>query len=307
MTLEGGKSHAPIALFVYRRPVHTARTVASLQANDGAQESDLFVFCDGPKHPGEAAKVRETRELVKRARGFQSVTVLEEDMNQGLARSVIQGVSLVLRQSPRVVVVEDDLITTRDFLSFLNGGLRQFENDARVFSICGYSPARLASIESQHDAVCSFRFLSWGWATWRDRWAKADWGVADFEEFNADRRRRAALDRGGNDLSRMLSDQMAQRIDSWAIRWAYTQSKHNAVSIVPVRSRVINIGLDGSGTHASRLPPQQAATPAPYSSVRWPEETVVIESVEKLMRSIFYIGPIRRIARRLRLALRRRR
>ena len=42
---------APIALFVYNRPVHTLQTLVSLKNNDLAKESVLFIYADGPK-PG---------------------------------------------------------------------------------------------------------------------------------------------------------------------------------------------------------------------------------------------------------------
>ncbi len=51
-------------------------------------------------------------------------------------------------------------------------------------------------------------------------------------------------------MSNMLDAQMEGKIDSWAIRWCYTQSKKNMFTVYPVKSRVRNIGLDGSGTHS---------------------------------------------------------
>ena len=46
---------APIALFVYNRPVHTERTIKFLKQNVLASESRLFIFSDGAKNEAIAA------------------------------------------------------------------------------------------------------------------------------------------------------------------------------------------------------------------------------------------------------------
>ena len=109
------------------------------------------------------------------------------------------------------------------------------------------------------DAFFSYRSCSWGWATWKDRWMKADWKVSDYSEFRSDRQRLRRFARGGGDLARMLARQMVGELDSWAIRWAYAHCSHDAVALLPVKSRVLNIGLDGSGTHCRSLPLRQGA------------------------------------------------
>jgi hypothetical protein len=40
---------APVALFVYNRPDHTARTLEALAANGLAADTDATIFCDGAK------------------------------------------------------------------------------------------------------------------------------------------------------------------------------------------------------------------------------------------------------------------
>jgi len=88
---------APIILFVYNRPEHTRRTITSLQGCDLARESHLFVFADGPKSPADATNVQAVRQLLQSVEGFAGVTVAAREANQGLARSVIGGVTEVLR------------------------------------------------------------------------------------------------------------------------------------------------------------------------------------------------------------------
>jgi hypothetical protein len=59
------QTFAPIALFVYNRPRHTARTLKFLQQNELAPESRLFIFSDGAKSEQDIKLVEEVRDLIK--------------------------------------------------------------------------------------------------------------------------------------------------------------------------------------------------------------------------------------------------
>src|SRR6186713_3157153 len=128
---------SPIALFVYNRPDHTRQTVESLQKNVLASESDLYIFSDGPK-TNSVASVEATRAYLKTVHGFKSVTIHESEVNKGLAASIIYGVTKVLQTHETIIVVEDDLVTSPYFLSFLNQGLKLYANDAAVASVCAF-------------------------------------------------------------------------------------------------------------------------------------------------------------------------
>jgi hypothetical protein len=243
---------APIALFVYNRPVHTQQTIEALRANGLAQQSDLFVFADGPKNEPAAASVREVRRLIRTIDGFKSVTVIERECNLGLSKSVISGVTQLCNEYGRAIVVEDDVLTAPDFLTFVNQGLQRYKDEPRVFSIGAFNLPIVTPQTYAYDAFWSYRFFCWGWGTWKDRWEKADWPVRDFPEFMADREKQQRFNQGGDDLSWLLARHMEGKIDSWDTVWAYTHSKHDAVSLLPISSKVYNIGLDGSGTHCKR-------------------------------------------------------
>ncbi len=129
---------APIALFVFRRLEHVQLTVEALAANELASESELYIFCDGPRSAHDEAAVSEVRNYVKTVAGFAQVTVIEREKNIGLAQSIISGVTDVVSRHGRVIVVEDDLITSNFFLRYMNDGLRLYEHDERVASIHGY-------------------------------------------------------------------------------------------------------------------------------------------------------------------------
>ena len=130
--------NAPLALFVYNRPRHTRRTVQALLSNELASESDLIVFSDAQRDPESAAAVREVREFVESITGFRSLRIVRRDANLGLAASIIDGVTAVCGEHGRVIVLEDDLLTSPYFLRYMNQSLKVYETDAAVGSINGY-------------------------------------------------------------------------------------------------------------------------------------------------------------------------
>ncbi len=245
----------PIVLFTYNRPWHTRKTLDALNKNALAEKSKLFIFSDGFKGGEDKKEVQEVRKVIRGTKGFKDIEIIERDKNQGLANSVIDGVTEVVEEHGKVVVLEDDLITSPSFLEYMNSMLESYEDEKKVFSISGYNhPLSLMKIPKNYpyDIYFNPRAASWGWATWKDRWEKADWKVRDFNEFLKNKDLQKKFNQGGEDMSKMLIRQMNGEIDSWAIRWCHTHFKNNAYCVYPVVSYVDNIGYDGSGVHCGK-------------------------------------------------------
>jgi hypothetical protein len=238
---------APIALFVYARPDHARRTVDTLKRNALAATSELFVFSDGPKSAAASQSVAAVRDYARTIQGFKSVTVIAQECNLGLAASIIAGVGQVCQSHGRVIVMEDDLVTSPHFLSFMNDALNYYQDAPQVAAISGYHPpfdTELPETFFQCDAEC------WGWATWERAWRTFNRdGQALLSELKRRNLTRMFDQEGSYPYIRMLEDQIAGRNDSWAIRWRASVILNNMLSLYPGRSLTRNIGLDGSGTH----------------------------------------------------------
>lgn len=243
---------APVVLFVYNRPDHTKKAIESLSKNVLADQTDLFVFSDAAKTENGMEKVNAVREYIRGTdwrKSFQNVTVVEAEQNKGLAKSIISGVTSILEKYGKVIVVEDDLVLSPSFLQYMNGALDFYQEVPDIWSISGYSFPMKSLKKYPHDVFYSYRGCSWGWATWLDRWEKTDWEVKDYPKLMQDRGWQKRFNRGGADLMGMLSMQMEGKINSWAIRWVFTQSNLDMYTVYPKKSFVFNDGCDGSGTH----------------------------------------------------------
>ncbi|VAW12760.1 hypothetical protein MNBD_BACTEROID03-184 [hydrothermal vent metagenome] len=240
---------SPILLFTYKRLNALEKTITALKKNDLAEETELFIFSDGPKHESDYKKIKDVRAFLKTIKGFKNVTIKESNTNNGLANSIISGVTEVLTFSESVIVLEDDLLATTNFLTYMNTALTKYKNIQKVFSISGYSFDLGLKSPSIDETYFLYRGWSWGWATWRDRWSDIGWEVKDYESFKNDKKRKAEFAQGGSDVNKMLQSQMEGSLDSWAIRWFYHQFKVDGLTLYPVYSKIYNNGFDDFATH----------------------------------------------------------
>lgn len=247
---------APIVLFVYNRPWHAEQTLNALMQNELASESTLYIFADGPKNNASSEqlnKITEVREIIRSKQWCKEVIIVESEQNKGLANSIIAGVTEVINKHEKVIVLEDDLLTSPYFLKYMNEALNFYENYPAVFSISANRPplnAMEIPSDYEYDVFVSLRSYSTGWATWKDRWEKIDWSMQKLDNFLMHPFQVKALNRGGDDMTKLLLMQRDGKIDSWAMRFGFAHFIHHAVAILPCISYVDNIGFDGTGTHS---------------------------------------------------------
>lgn len=244
---------APIILFVYNRADNAERTVECLQKNRLAKDSDLFIFSDGYKGEKDKKDVLEVRKYIKTIDGFKNITITESPKNKGLGASIISGVNQVIRKYKKVIVVEDDLQTTPDFLEYLNQGLEFYKDDKKIYSLGAYMPPIALKGYAKNDVVFIPRICSWGWAIWEDRWMNNDWDISDYNTFIKDAEQKKHFSRAGKDMLDMLINQVEGSPTAWAIRCDYNRFKQgDSLTVYPCSSKVLNIGTDGRGVNTPK-------------------------------------------------------
>lgn len=241
---------APILLFSYKRVTPLQETVKALQNNFLAGDSELYIFSDGPKNEQEVESVNQIRAYLKTITGFKKVVINESEENKGLSNSIIDGVSSIINITGRVIVLEDDLLTTPNFLNYMNAGLNQYKHDKQIFSICGYSFDLGVDPNDKHtDAYFINRGWPWGWASWADRWNQVDWEMKEYQDFKKDRALQREFAKCGSDANKMLENHMNNGLDAWDICWVFNQFKLKGLSLYPKYSKVYNNGFDEFATH----------------------------------------------------------
>lgn len=240
---------SPIILFVYNRPWHTQKTIEALQENILATESELFIYSDGAKSDDQKESVNAVREYIKEIQGFKKVTIIERHINFGLANSIIDGVTKIVNEFGKVIVLEDDLVTSPYFLSYMNNSLSLYENDESVASIHGY----IYPIDNLPDTFFIKGADCWGWATWKRAWDVFEPnGTVLLKKLMSRGLKYEADFNGSYHYTKMLEEQIIGKNNSWAIRWYMSAFLENMLTLYPGKSYVENIGNDGSGTHCSQ-------------------------------------------------------
>lgn len=220
--------------------------------NEEVKNSELFIFVDGARKNkvGEKEKVNAVHEYVKSISGFAKISYRFSNENMGLGNSIITGVSKIINKYGRAIVLEDDLVLSRNFLSFMNKGLDLYEKIPEVFSVCGYTNKIKIPKNYEADAYLCTRSSSWGWATWADRWNSVDWRLEDWDRHRKESNRFNHW--GGSDCWKMLNDWHKGKNNSWAIRFCFAQFLQNKLSLFPTVSKVKNDGFDGQGTNCKK-------------------------------------------------------
>jgi len=246
---------APIILFVYNRPLHAQQTLEALMVNELADQSTLYIYCDGPKHntsEEDLKKINEVRQVIYKKEWCKEVVIIERNENLGLANSVIQGVTEIIERQGKVIVLEDDIVTGKYFLKFMNNCLKIYESEKKVFGISGYqfSP----SIHIKQSTYFLPIMSSWGYATWVDRWSQINFNGEELLELVDSKDLGGKLDFGNIHYYQMLKDQVAKKNNSWAVLFYVSMFLRKGLFLYPNRSLLRNIGFDGTGIHSGSSP-----------------------------------------------------
>lgn len=285
---------APVAVFAYNRPQHTARALEALARCHRLDECSFHFYLDGPKTPENSSAVADTLHVLESWQPTFNAHLVVRSINLGLASSIVGGVSALLANYGRVIVLEDDLIVEPDFLHYMIECLDRYSAEPAVMQV--------AALTLQPPSDCpSDIFLlpvtsTWGWGTWARAWTHFSWTPADLEKQQSDPAWQNRFNINGTFAgNEMLADRLAGKNSSWGILWWYAVSRLNGLVAYPRQSLVRNTGFDGSGTHCgtsnlydqTTFPHQLARMPSSLSfptEIRYQEAH--LNALEKYFKSL---------------------
>lgn len=238
---------APIVLFTYNRLDHTRQTIEALQKNVYAAESVLYIYSDAQKNEKATESVKAVRAYIHQVAGFKEIHIIEREENWGLARNIIDGVTQIVSEYGKIIVLEDDIVTSKWFLKYMNDGLELYKDNPKVMAISGFTePVK------NNDLPDTF-FLSWtscwGWATWDRLWNDFKrnpqelvdkYTDKDIKKFNLD---------GAFDYWSQVVANNEGKLYTWAIFFYATVFEKKGLVLFSKRSLSRNIGFDNSGEH----------------------------------------------------------
>ncbi|MEJ2882470.1 glycosyltransferase family 2 protein [Pedobacter sp. GR22-6] len=265
---------APIVLFAYNRLDHTKQVINALANNVFAQDSEFHIYSDAARDAEAKPQVDEIRKYLASVSGFKKVHIHLREQNLGVDANVISGVTEIIEVYGKVIVLEDDLVTSPWFLKYMNEALEFYEQEEEVISIHGYVypvTQPLKEVFFLKGADC------WGWATWKRGWELFEPDGKQLLDAIEQRGLGAAFDFNNTyPYLQALREQAAGETTCWDIRWYAAAFLGEKLTLYPGRSLVKNIGLDGTGTHCGDSSSHDvvlAATPVPIETEILPDKT----------------------------------
>lgn len=259
---------APIIVFAYDRPDHLCKTLSALAKNNLANESELFIYCDGinriedwnlktggfnsteellAEYNSYVLRVEKSRVVAHAATGFKKVTIIEREKNIGLKANIIGAVTEIVNKYGRVITLEDDIVTSPGYLRFMNEALEMYKDDEQVMHISGYMwPHRWSLPDTFFYEV---PYPGGGWATWARAWKYYNDNAAELYHYW--KNRWGEFNRfGGDYLQRQLVANYEGRMNTWFIKWHAVMLKMGGLTLYPGKSLTNNIGFDSTATNS---------------------------------------------------------
>lgn len=249
---------APVVLFTYKRPVHTKMVLDALSNCDLIHQTDVIIYADGAKTTvtqKDREEIEETRKVLleyKENNNFNNLELHLSDENKGIAYSVKKGAEKQLEKYGKVIIMEDDIVPQKGFVKYMNEALDKYENEEKVWGISGYAfPLKNEKLVEQESFFLPVN-CSWGWATWKSRWDKADLNVTSiFDRFEKNNVERENYNFGSYYYYEILEVLRDKKSDVWDALFQASMFLDKGMFLYPKRSLAKNIGFDATGTHCN--------------------------------------------------------
>lgn len=240
---------APIIVFCYNRPDHLEQTLDALSQNELADQSKLYIYCDGPKEGASeemCQKITDVRQVARKRQWCKEVHVVEREENVGLMNNIVGAVTEIVNQYGRVITMEDDIITSKGYLRFMNEALELYKDDEQVMHISGYMWPHKHKLPNTF--FYEVPYPGGGWATWQRAWkhyandtkSLYDYWCTRWDEFNKF---------GDNYLQKQLEANYHGTMKTWFIKWHAVMLQRGALTLYPGQSLTNNIGFDDQATN----------------------------------------------------------
>lgn len=216
----------------------------------------IYLACDGPRLniSSDYLMVEESRKEVEELIDWEcSINKLYSEKNLGCRDAMTKAINWLFDNEEQGIILEEDCVPHKDFLPYCEELLVKYKNNKTIWNISG---TNLQKGNKRGDGSYYFSkyFNCWGWASWRDRWLNFDSNLKSWPEF----KRIKFLDNIFFDQkeikywSKIFDDLFFRgEPNSWAYRWFYTCLVNNALTVVPNKNLIQNIGFDKFSTNTN--------------------------------------------------------
>lgn len=214
----------------------------------------LYIVADGPKNEKDSKDCNICRKTVESSINWDcEVIKIYSNINLGLAKRTVSALDEIFNYEDRIIFLEDDNLIDKSFFMFCNNLLEKYSFDNRIFHIGGCNYFEKAIPKSfNYDYIFTARVSGWGFATWKRAWSKMDLTMKGWEQENkSEFLNKWCIDKKHKQGMMKVFDQHCMNEDPWAwsYAWIYACWSNSALSIIPTKNLISNIGFNKSATN----------------------------------------------------------
>ena len=241
--------NTPVVFLIFNRYETASEVFEQIRK---AKPRKLFVVADGPRasKPGEKALVDKTRSIIDGVDWECELYTNFSDVNLGCDKRVVSGINWAFEYVDRAIILEDDCCPTMQFFEFCQEMLNRYECDKRIAYISG--SVSIKGFKCQHDYFYSYFGDTWGWATWKDRWNRFEYGTEEFERKKQNYMKGVFSEKYRLSWIRDVERHFEKQSFPWDYIWLIDTSEQ--LKIVPSVNLTRNIGFSADSTHTFEKP-----------------------------------------------------
>lgn len=240
----------PILLLIFNRE-DTAEKV--FQRIKEIRPLKLYIAADGPresrKEEGELCK--QTRDKVLSMIDWDcELKTLFRESNLGCKTAVSSAIDWFFKNEEMGIILEDDCLPDLSFFKYCEEALIKYKDDEQVCVVSGNNFFESAQSHPENTFFSIHNHI-WGWATWRRSWQHYDVTMKKWPELS-ETNFLGKLFKTNQEVKfwKNCFDEVYYRnIDTWDYQWMLTCWMRNALTVLPEKNLVENIGFDERATH----------------------------------------------------------
>ena len=242
---EATSRNLSVLIICYAR---TKRVIDLLNQLDQIGISSIYIAVDGPKDSNIANLQSQLFDYLEQlpANRRNGISLWRREHNLGVAVSVITAIDWFFSHVESGAILEDDLIIDNSFFPYLKASLEKFRHNSEIMLISGNSLPQ-SNLNANSAQLVSYP-QTWGWGTWKDRWAQIRESAYDSSKLHAKKSFSPSLNFWSYGTRRVLRGQ----VDTWDIPLALFMFESSTFSILPPVNLVSNVGVDAFATHTLR-------------------------------------------------------
>ncbi|MDR1758074.1 MAG: hypothetical protein LBR51_03825 [Bacteroidales bacterium] len=245
----------PVLLILYNKVDNTHDLFQILRE---VQPAKLYVAADGARPHDRLDYVHclQSRSVILPEWACTKKTFFKEE-HLGKARMLLQAMQWFFSQEPEGIVLFDDTLPHLDFFFYCEELLEKYRKDKRVAHISGTNLARCRNKKNDSYYFSAYP-QTWGFASWQDRWEGFDLQMSGLDEpvFNQVLEEYVKNPAEKNYWLRRYEILKEHELDIWEYQYIYHVWHLRALSIIPRKNLIMNVGLKTKKRGVRRLAKQ---------------------------------------------------